>query len=77
LLHVLKDCRATRQAPPVYASSSAYGGNRKIPVAVEDGADHPVSLCAATEWATEMMAHAYAGLYGIVVTGASRRHRPR
>ncbi len=34
-----------------------------------DGADHPVSLYAATKKANEMMAHSYAHLFGLPVTG--------
>ena len=38
----------------VYASSSSvYGGNTKLPFAVEDRTDHPVSLYAATKRANE------------------------
>ena len=34
----------------VYASSSSvYGGNKKVPFAVEDKVDNPVSLYAATK----------------------------
>jgi UDP-glucuronate 4-epimerase len=40
-----------------------------MPFAVRDGADHPVSLYAATKRADELMAHAYAHLYGLPCTG--------
>jgi UDP-glucuronate 4-epimerase len=54
----------------VYASSSSvYGGNKKVPYSVEDRADHPVSLYAATKRAGELMADTYAHLYGIRSTG--------
>ncbi len=37
----------------VYASSSSvYGGNRKLPFAIADRVDHPVSLYAATSGRT-------------------------
>jgi UDP-glucuronate 4-epimerase len=69
-LNILEGCRAAGTAHLVYASSSSvYGGNRKIPFRVEDGADHPVSLYAATKKANELMAHAYADLYGLAATG--------
>ena len=54
----------------VYASSSSvYGGNQKVPFAVEDPVDHPVSLYAATKKSNELMAHAYAKLYNVPATG--------
>ncbi|OCC22855.1 protein CapI [Croceicoccus estronivorus] len=54
----------------VYASSSSvYGGNAKLPFAVEDRADHPVSLYAATKKADELMSETYAHLYRIPLTG--------
>lgn len=54
----------------VYASSSSvYGGNKKLPFSVEDRADHPVSLYAATKKADELMSETYAHLYRIAQTG--------
>lgn len=54
----------------VYASSSSvYGGNTKVPFAVEDKVDNPVSLYAATKKSNELIAHAYAKLYNIPCTG--------
>lgn len=54
----------------VYASSSSvYGGNTKLPFAVEDRTDTPVSLYAATKKADELIAHAYAHLHAIPSTG--------
>ncbi|MBV1917877.1 MAG: GDP-mannose 4,6-dehydratase [Sphingomonadaceae bacterium] len=54
----------------VYASSSSvYGGNAKLPFAVEDRADHPVSLYAATKKADELMSETYAHLYRLALTG--------
>ncbi|MGE5537095.1 MAG: GDP-mannose 4,6-dehydratase [Gemmatimonas sp.] len=54
----------------VYASSSSvYGGNTKLPFAVEDKVDRPVSLYAATKAADELMSHAYSHLYRIPQTG--------
>jgi UDP-glucuronate 4-epimerase len=69
-LNVLEECRRLDVAHLVYASSSSvYGGNRKLPFAVSDGVDHPVSLYAATKKANELMAHAYCHLYGFPATG--------
>ncbi len=54
----------------VYASSSSvYGGNTKLPFAIEDRTDTPVSLYAATKKADELMSHCYAHLYRIPLTG--------
>jgi UDP-glucuronate 4-epimerase len=68
--NILEGCRHGRVAHLVYASSSSvYGQNRKMPFSVADPVDHPVSLYAATKKSNELMAHAYAHLYGIPVTG--------
>ena len=54
----------------VYASSSSvYGGNTQLPFSTSDRTDDPVSLYAATKKAGEMMAVAYARLFGIMATG--------
>lgn len=54
----------------VYASSSSvYGGNTKLPFAVEDRTDTPVSLYAATKKADELITHAYAHLHRMPCTG--------
>lgn len=54
----------------VYASSSSvYGNQQKVPYSVEDNVDNPVSLYAATKKSNELLAHAYAKLYGIPCTG--------
>lgn len=54
----------------VYASSSSvYGGNTKLPFAVSDRVDHPLSLYAATKKADELMSETYAHLYRLPLTG--------
>lgn len=54
----------------VYASSSSvYGSNKKIPYSVDDKADNPVSLYAATKKSNELLAYAYSKLYNIPSTG--------
>jgi UDP-glucuronate 4-epimerase len=69
-LNVLEGCRHAQTAHLIYASSSSvYGGNRKMPFAVEDRVDQPVSLYAATKKANELMAHAYHHLFHIPMTG--------
>ena len=68
--NVLEGCRHGGVEHLVYASSSSvYGANRNAPFSEEHGVDHPVSLYAATKKANEAMAHAYAHLYGLPVTG--------
>jgi UDP-glucuronate 4-epimerase len=69
-LNVLEGCRAHPPKHLVYAStSSVYGANGKLPFDVHDGANHPITLYAATKLANEAMAHAYAHLFAIPATG--------
>ncbi|MFP4313750.1 MAG: NAD-dependent epimerase/dehydratase family protein [Alphaproteobacteria bacterium] len=70
-LTVLEMCRHTKDFEHlVYASSSSvYGGNEKLPYAVSDPVDHPISLYAATKRADELMSHSYAHLYNMPQTG--------
>ena len=69
-LNVLEACRYRGIKHFVYASSSSvYGANKKLPFAVEDGVDHPVSMYAATKKANELMAHTYSHLFGLPTTG--------
>ena len=51
------------------SSSSVYGGNTKLPFAVEDRVDRPISLYAATKRSAETMSWCYAHLYGLPQTG--------
>jgi UDP-glucuronate 4-epimerase len=54
----------------VYASSSSvYGANRKLPFSEHDNVDNPISLYAATKKSNELIAHVYAHLYDLPVTG--------
>jgi UDP-glucuronate 4-epimerase len=69
-LNVLEGCRAVQPRHLVFAStSSVYGANGKLPFSVHDGANHPITLYAATKLANEAMAHAYAHLFSIPATG--------
>ena len=68
--NILQGCRAQQVDHRVFSSSSSvYGGNAKLPFSERDAVDHPVSYYAATKKANEVMAHAYAHLYGIPTTG--------
>lgn len=69
-LNVLEACRAYPVKHLIYASSSSvYGANTKMPFAVEDAVEQPVSLYAATKRANELMAYSYSHLYRIPATG--------
>lgn len=69
-LNLLELARHRGTEHMVYASSSSvYGGNAKLPFSVDDRADHPVSLYAATKRADELMSESYAHLYRIPLTG--------
>ena len=68
-LNVLEGCRNNGCRHLVYASSSSvYGANTKLPFAVQDRTDHPVSFYAATKKANEVMAQSYSHLYRLPVT---------
>jgi UDP-glucuronate 4-epimerase len=69
-LSVLEGCRHHGVRHLVYAStSSVYGANTDMPFSVHRGADHPLSLYAATKRADELMAHSYSALFGLPTTG--------
>jgi UDP-glucuronate 4-epimerase len=68
--NILEGCRQGGIRHLVYASSSSvYGSNTKLPFSEKDNVDHPISLYAASKKANELMAHAYAHLYGLPTTG--------
>ena len=70
-LVVLEACRRLPDFKHlVYASSSSvYGGNKKLPFAIEDPVDRLVSLYAATKRSGELIARCYAHLYRVPATG--------
>ena len=68
--NILEACRNHPVEHLVYASSSSvYGSNKKVPYAIEDKVDNPVSLYAATKKSNELLAHSYSKLYNIPSTG--------
>ena len=68
--HVLEGCRHGQVEHLVYASSSSvYGASHDLPFTEDQRVDRPVSLYAATKCANELMAHSYAHLFGLPVTG--------
>src|SRR5208282_932322 len=69
-LNILEGCRHTGCKHLIYASSSSvYGANTRMPLRTSDNTDHPLSLYGATKKANELMAHAYASLFGVPATG--------
>jgi UDP-glucuronate 4-epimerase len=69
-INILEGCRHHSVGHCVFASSSSvYGANTHMPFSEGDSVDHPLSLYAATKKANELMAHTYAHLYGLPMTG--------
>ncbi len=69
-LNVLEGCRHNSCEHLVFASSSSvYGANTKLPFSTRDNIDHPISVYAASKKANELMAHSYAHLFRLPVTG--------
>lgn len=69
-MNILEGCRHNNVKHLVFASSSSvYGANTRMPFSVHHNVDHPVSLYAASKKANELMAHTYAHLYNLPVTG--------
>lgn len=69
-INILEACRQYPVKHLLFASSSSvYGNSNHTPHCEEQKTDAPVSLYAATKKANELMAHSYAHLYHIPVTG--------
>ena len=69
-LNILEACRHRKVEHLVFASSSSvYGGNTHTPFSVHDNVDHPLSFYGASKKSNELMAHCYAHLYRLPVTG--------
>ncbi len=69
-VNLLEGCRHNGVEHLVFASSSSvYGANTTQPFSVHHNVDHPMSLYAASKKANELMAHTYADLYALPVTG--------
>jgi UDP-glucuronate 4-epimerase len=68
--NVLEGCRHNGCKHLIFASSSSvYGANTRLPFRVSDNVDHPISMYAASKKANELMAHSYAHLFRLPVTG--------
>ena len=51
------------------SSSSVYGAGAKVPFHEDANTDHPISFYGATKKSNELMAHSYAHLHGLMITG--------
>jgi len=68
--NILEACRNFPVEHLVFASSSSvYGNTDEIPFTENQNTDTPVSFYAATKKSNEVMAHAYADLYQMKITG--------
>lgn len=68
--NILEWVRHNRIGHLVFAStSSVYGLGKQMPFGEHMDTDHPMSFYTATKKANEAMAHSYAHLYGIPMTG--------
>jgi len=68
--NMLEACRQFGVTRMVYASSSSvYGGSARPPFDESQRVDQPLSLYAATKAANELMAHSYAHLFDLALTG--------
>jgi UDP-glucuronate 4-epimerase len=68
--NVLECARRLNVKHLVFAStSSVYGGNTQMPFREVDKADQQLTIYAATKKAGEALAHSYAHLWGIPMTG--------
>jgi UDP-glucuronate 4-epimerase len=65
-INILEGCHYSQIKHLVFASSSSI---YKVPFAVSDNVDRPISLYAATKKAKELMAPSYSYLYNLSITG--------
>ncbi|HEY5546592.1 MAG TPA: NAD-dependent epimerase/dehydratase family protein [Gemmatimonadaceae bacterium] len=67
--NVLESCRQHGVGHFTFASSSSvYGANTVLPFSEHHGADHPLSLYAATKRSGELMGYAYSHLFDLPFT---------
>ena len=67
---ILEACRNFKIKHLIFASSSSvYGNTENTPFVESQNTDAPVSFYAATKKSNEVMAHAYASLYQMKITG--------
>jgi UDP-glucuronate 4-epimerase len=69
-MNILENVRQQGCEHLVYASSSSvYGAHTNMPFSPHHGVDHPLSMYAASKKSNELMAHTYAHLFRVPVTG--------
>jgi len=69
-LNVLEACRKLPPRHLVFASSSSvYGAGAQVPFSEDANTDQPISFYGATKKSNELMAHSYAHLHGLMITG--------
>ncbi len=69
-MNILEGCRHSTVTHLIFASSSSvYGTNAPVPFSETDRVDSPISLYAATKKSNELIAHAYAHLFNMPITG--------
>ena len=67
---ILERCVRAGVDHVIYASSSSvYGERSATPFSVDQPADHPISVYAASKRATELLAHSYSAVHGLPTTG--------
>ena len=68
--NLLSCIRKYKPAHFIYASSSSvYGQNSSIPFQEMDACNEPLNFYASSKKCNEMMAHSYANIYDIAITG--------
>jgi len=69
-LNIFEVARRYNVKRVLFASSGAvYGNNTKMPFAIEDRTDTPISIYGATKKANELLAHSYHHLFGTEMGG--------
>jgi len=69
-MNLLEACRAQPPKHIVFGStSSVYGASTAMPYKESTATAHPLSLYAATKQANEAIAHTYAHIFGLAITG--------
>ncbi len=69
-MNILENVRQQGCEHLVFASSSSvYGAHTNMPFSPHQGVDHPLSMYAASKKSNELMAHTYAHLFRVPVTG--------
>ncbi|MEN3042392.1 MAG: NAD-dependent epimerase/dehydratase family protein [Fervidobacterium sp.] len=68
--NILEACKICPPKHLLFASSSSvYGNTYKLPFSIQDCADKPLSIYAATKRSNELFAYVYSKTYGIPTTG--------